>query len=174
MLLALQTRTKQIKRATSAPLAGLLLTVAAAGGCAQTDETWQVPMIDPAPLFKDEVYPVLLRDCGFHGCHGSGDRYFRIWGPGRVRLLLKGQLEESSAFDPASEIEVNSTFQSATGFIDARDPRRSLLLRKPLATEAGGAGHLGVDKYGRNVYRTTDSPGYLALSKWVFSVTPPP
>ncbi|MEY4581043.1 MAG: hypothetical protein RL701_5746 [Pseudomonadota bacterium] len=167
MPLALRT-----KRSTSTGLASLVVGVLAAVGCAETDETWQVPMVEYA-LFKDDVYPVLLRDCGFHGCHGSGDRYFRVWGPGRVRLAVKGQRDESSAFDPVTDLEINSSYQSAIGFVDARDARRSLLLRKPLATEAGGAGHLGVDKYGRNVYRTPDSPGYLELSKWVFSVMPP-
>jgi hypothetical protein len=60
--------------------------------------------------------------------------------------------------------------------IDKADPASSLLLRKPLAVEAGGAGHLGVDKYGRNVYRTAQDTGYLVLARWVMSpeVPPPP
>jgi hypothetical protein len=56
--------------------------------------------------------------------------------------------------------------------VDDADPSLSELLRKPLAVEAGGAGHQGVDKYGRDVYRTADDNGYVALARWVFS-TPP-
>jgi hypothetical protein len=60
----------------------------------------------------------------------------------------------------------------AIGFVDINDPANSLLLRKGLDMQAGGTGHLGLDKYGRNVYRSASSPGYLALSKWVYSLRP--
>ena len=56
--------------------------------------------------------------------------------------------------------------------IDSRRPGRSPLLRKPLTVTAGGAGHVGTDRYGRDVYRTTNDPGYLVLARWVFSVAP--
>ena len=36
--------------------------------------------------------------------------------------------------------------------IDAKHPQQSLLLRKPLATKAGGSGHKGTDAYGRRVW----------------------
>ena len=47
--------------------------------------------------FQREVYPVLLRDCAFSQCHGSGDRFFRVWGPGRERLAspITGELPEA-------------------------------------------------------------------------------
>jgi hypothetical protein len=72
--------------------------------------------------------------------------------------------------DNVDYLENDATYQRAVSFVDGNDPRRSLILKKPLAVEAGGAGHLGVDKFGRNVYRTTDSPGYLTLARWVYSV----
>jgi hypothetical protein len=154
-------------------LLGLLVTAA----CSSDTDGFElaVPM---RPQFESEVHPVLLRDCGFPTCHGSPERQFRVWGPGRVRLDPTAPL-----FDPlvdamgrmvkqqASNAETTATLDSATGFIDARDPRRSLLLRKPLATEAGGTGHLGVDRFGRNVYSSMDSEGYLVLSRWVFSLS---
>jgi hypothetical protein len=43
------------------------------------------------------------------------------------------------------------------------------LLQKPLAIAAGGSGHLGVDKYGRDVYRTAQDSGYVVLARWVYS-----
>ena len=115
--------------------------------------------------FKDEVYPVLIRDCAFQACHGAEGRFFRVWGPGRTRLtpLL------SNAFSEATGDEINRSYERAVSMVDHADPAQSLLLRKALATEAGGSGHLGADKFGRNVYRTVDDAGYLTLSRWVYS-----
>src|SRR5690242_12284627 len=104
------------------------------------------------PQFQDEVYPVLLRDCGFPACHGAAGRFFRVWGPGRVRL--PGATSTPEAFDLPTIAELSATQALALSMIDARSPARSPLLRKPLAVEAGGAGHFGVDRYGRDIYRT--------------------
>jgi hypothetical protein len=127
--------------------------------------------------FQDEVYPVLIRDCGFDTCHGAPERTFRVWGPGRVRIPnAMGILPD--AFDDPTGDEISTTHSLAQAMIDARAPGRSLLLRKPLAVEAGGAGHLGVDQWGRDVYRTTEDHGYQVLLSWVFGPepggTPPP
>jgi hypothetical protein len=139
----------------------------------QSDESWVLPSGYEAS-FEKEVFPVLLRDCAFHTCHGAEGRFFRVWGPGRVRLENLGafQAYDAKAMPPrvASPLEVNTSYQRAVAFIDKKNPRRSLLLRKPLAVGAGGAGHLGADNYGRNVYRTLDSQGYVTLSRWVFAV----
>ena len=120
--------------------------------------------------FQREVYPVLLRDCGFPDCHGAPERFFRVWGPGRSRLPRETMIPE--ALDLPTGDEVAGTYSLAQSMIDAEDPVQSLLLRTPLAVVAGGAGHLGVDKYGRNVYRTAQDPGYLVIARWVMS--PPP
>jgi len=136
------------------------------------------PAMPNVARFQSEVYPVLLRDCGFPTCHGSPQRQFRVWGPGRVRLDPDAPLfdNEFDAFtgklkpQQPNPSELSLTLRSATGFIDANSPERSLLLRKPLATEAGGSGHLGVDRFARNVYRSTDSEGYVTLSRWVFTL----
>ena len=117
-------------------------------------------------MFEDEVYPVLIRDCAFSTCHGAEERFFRIWGPGRVRL----DPLSTTAFTAATQEELDNSYQRATSMIDAKQPSRSLLLRKPLATAAGGAGHLGADQFGRNVYRSVDDEGYLVLSRWVYGV----
>jgi hypothetical protein len=117
--------------------------------------------------FQREVYPVLLRDCAFSQCHGARDRFFRVWGPGRERLAspMTGILPE--AFGLPAGHELSSSYALAQSMIDEARPEESLLLRKPLAVEAGGAGHLGVDKYGRDVYRTKRDAGYIALARWV-------
>lgn len=122
--------------------------------------------------FQREVYPVLLRDCGFSTCHGAQERFFRVWGPGRTRL--PGETSVPSAFDLPTGGELSASYSLALSMLDASDPARSPLLRKPLAVEAGGAGHLGVDKYGRDVYRTTRDSGYVAIARWVMSPPPAP
>lgn len=120
--------------------------------------------------FAREVYPVLLRDCGFPACHGAPERFFRVVGPGRTRVPnVDSPVPEP--LDTRTQAELDLTIDFALSMIDERNPARSLLLRKPLAVEAGGAGHLGVDNYGRDVYRTTQDNGYVVLARWV--LTPP-
>jgi hypothetical protein len=126
---------------------------------------WQFPQTSKVPQFTEEVMPVLLRDCGFHTCHGSTERFFRVWGPGRVRLDPK-----TRAFDPLTGLELEASYNMAVSMINPGDPNLSLLLRKPLAREAGGAAHGGADPLSRNVYRVPTDPGYAALQRWVESI----
>ena len=123
------------------------------------------------PQFQREVYPVLLRDCGFPACHGDERRFFRVYGPGRVRLP-KDDMTVPSAFDQPTGDEISLTYNLAQSMISSTEPGSSLLLRKPLAVAAGGAGHLGVDYFDRDVYRTAQDAGYLAIARWVFSESP--
>jgi hypothetical protein len=140
----------------------------AAVGCAE-EEPWELTATSKtSTLFAEGVYPVLLRDCAFFACHGSTERLFQVWGPKRRRmndLPLTGD-EELARID----MEMKKTFEMAVGFVDVNDPGNSLLLRKGLDPQAGGTGHLGLDKYGRNVYRSGSSPGYLTLAKWVYDL----
>ena len=112
--------------------------------------------------FEIEVYPRLLRDCGFPECHASHERFFQVFGPGRGRL---DPLTEP--LDPPTPLELDHAYERTRSMIDAADPERSLLLRKPLATAAGGSGHEGVDQLGRNVYPSKAEPAYLILQSWV-------
>jgi hypothetical protein len=132
--------------------------------------------VDPKPLplanpdmarFAEEAYPVLLRDCGFPACHGDPDRFFRVFGPGRTRFM---PAVNSDPGDPATGDEITQSYDRARSMIDAKSPTRSLLLRKPLARAAGGAGHKGVDLLGRNVYASTTDPDYQALRNWVLGL----
>lgn len=133
-------------------------------GCADAGPGWE----PPESSFREfqAVYPVLLRDCGFPDCHGAEERFYRVWGPGRARLD-----PETRAFDGVTGDEASASYTLALSMIDVRHPAESLLLRKPLAVSAGGAAHGGVDRYGRDVYRTVDDAGYVALERWVLSVT---
>jgi hypothetical protein len=114
--------------------------------------------------FRD-VYPVLMRDCGFHTCHGSEERLFVIYGPGRARLT-----DDVRALEALTGDEISLSFSIALSMIDAEHPERSFLLKKPLAVEAGGYVHGGIDEFGRNVYRTKDDDGYKVIERWVLDL----
>jgi hypothetical protein len=148
---------------------GLALALCGAllSACGDEGNGWQKPRRD-FMAFQSDVMPVLLRDCAFSTCHGAPERFFRVWGPGRTRLNPM-----TRAFDIMTGDEASLNLQHALSMIDNANPSRSLLLRKPLAMEAGGAGHLGADKFGRNVYRTVNDDGYLKLSRWVLNAPPP-
>jgi hypothetical protein len=140
----------------SLPLVIVLL--AACGG-----ETPALTLTQPDfARFESNVYPVLLRDCAFHACHGGSERFFQVYGPGRARLdPLR------SPIDPPAPDEVMYSYNRALSMIDANDPESSLLLRKPLALAEGGSGHQGVDAWQRDVYVSREEPGFLALRAWV-------
>jgi len=129
-------------------------------GCEDSKAGWSVP--DREFQGFSDAYPVLMRDCGFHTCHGSEDRQFRIYGPGRARLD-----DDTRAYDAVTGDEISLSFGLALSMIDPEHPERSPLLRKPLALEAGGAPHDGVDEFGRNIYRTVNDEGYLTIARWV-------
>jgi hypothetical protein len=152
-----------MKRFVHVCLALALPVLAACGG----GETKPVEVKRDFKLFQREVYPVLLRDCGFPACHGAKERFFRVWGPGRSRLPTDKGVPE--AFDLPTGDELSTSYSLALSMIDGAHPAQSLLLRKPLAIAAGGAGHLGVDGYGRDIYRTQEDQGFLTIARWVYS-----
>jgi hypothetical protein len=137
-------------------------------GCGDVSEL-QVSTPDRA-AFEAMAYPVLLRDCAFHACHGSSERFLQVFGPGRGRMR-----PNTPPLDPATPEEIMHSYDRARSMLDAATPERSLLLRKPLASEAGGTGHEGVDALGRNVYQSAADGGYRALVQWVRAplATPP-
>jgi hypothetical protein len=140
----------------------------AAVGCAE-EQPWKLSESSKQSiLYTEGAYPVLLRDCSFFACHGSSERLFQVWGPKRHRLTSANLSGEEERMQIGAEVE--KTFDMAIGFIDVNDPGNSLLLRKGLDPQAGGTGHLGLDKYGRNVYRSASSPGYIKLAQWVYDV----
>jgi hypothetical protein len=138
-----------------------LACAALAAACETSDGTTRVPAPD-VTTFELEVYPVLLRDCGFPECHGSAERFFRIYGPGRSRLNT-----ETLTFAPATPEELEQSYDRARSMLAYQTSvLDSWLLRKPLGVAAGGAEHGGEDKWGRNVYETPDAPGYLPIYRW--------
>lgn len=112
-------------------------------------------------MFERDVYPVLMRDCGFANCHGVEQRAFQVWGPGRSRL-------DTRAANIVEQEHVR-TYARALSMLytdGSRPLNESLLLTKPLEISAGGATHGGVDLFGRNVYRTRADLGFQVLWRW--------
>jgi hypothetical protein len=111
--------------------------------------------------FREQVYPLLLRDCGFVQCHGDEDRFFALYGPGRARLDA-----ETDTFDPATEDELWFAYQSACGMLTSdRGVFASPLLSKPLE----GRGHGGLDDFGRNIWQP-DDVAWQAVAHWASGV----
>jgi hypothetical protein len=135
--------------------------------CSYQEEPLVVPEPDPN-MFAEQVYPILLRDCGFPACHGNTDRFFRVYGPGRTRLRAEGQ--DLLALDPPTDEEIAESYGRARSMLKGvHGVEDSLLIRKPMARSAGGAGHEGEDSWGRNVYQDPQDPAYVTIWKWALS-----
>lgn len=143
----------------------LLLMAAALSACASVAEDPVLGAPDRAS-FDTLVYPVLVRDCGHSECHGNEARFFRVVGPGHVRLDPAMRLA-----DPVTEAELALSYDRARSMLYVSDPNRSPLLVKPLEVAAGGSDHEGTDSFGRNVYRNPEDPSFQVLVRWVLGVT---
>lgn len=115
--------------------------------------------------FVAEAYPVLLADCGFPACHGTPDRFFAVYGPGRTRLD-----PETGPYDPPTEAEIELSYtRSLSMLAHPGGVRRSPLLSRPLSLSSGGSAHAGDDPWGGPIYRSKQDPGYRALFFWATS-----
>lgn len=120
------------------------------------------PPVASRATFEARVYPILLRDCGFPACHGNADRFFRVYGPNRLRIDEEIELDA-----PPTSLEIDATYERARSMLaSAESPDEALLLRKPLELDVGGAPHLGTDDMGRDVYRDREHPSWIALLEW--------
>jgi hypothetical protein len=137
--------------------------LALALGTACSDEQTSVTLPEPdGEAFAQNVYPVLLRDCGSPACHGASARFFQIFGPGRVRLSA-----EQAPLEPATPQEILQSYRRTRGMLEHDTEDLPLLLRKPLELSAGGASHGGRDAYGRNVYASKEAANYRVIERWV-------
>lgn len=143
----------------------LICFAAAAAACQSDPATELVPSAD-TQLFRDEAYPVLMRDCGFNACHGAPERFLVIFGPNRARI------DPTTHHDtPVQPLELEVTHERARSMLITDGPVTcSLLLTKPLEKSEGGVSHGGVDDFERNVYQSVTDPGYVTLLKWAQAV----
>ena len=140
----------------------LIASLSVLAGCA-ADSPANPPPVS-RPVFDNEVYPVLMRDCAFPDCHGNRERFFRVFGPRRTRL------DPDTGIDAeVTDAERDAAFDRARSMLaGATRAEETLLIRKPLEVDRGGAPHLGIDEHGRDVYADPDDPdsGYRVLLDW--------
>jgi len=129
--------------------------------CAEGSAALEIPDADTR-RFLEDVYPVLLTNCGFPACHGNAARFFVVYGPGRARLDAATDI---MADVTAAELALSYT-RARSMLIAPGGPTSSLLLRKPLAVSAGGAAHAGDDAWGSAVIQSKRDPRYEALFFW--------
>lgn len=136
-------------------LVGSTCAVLVLGGC-----DVDAPVV-PAPsraAFAREVYPILLRDCGFAACHGDPLRSFHVFGPGRLRLD-----PDMDLLDPPTDDELSASYErSRAMLLRSAGEDSTLLVRKP----GPGGGHQGLDRNGHNVYVDREDPALRALAAW--------
>lgn len=157
----------------------VMATLLFGAGCS-LDATPATPPAANRVLFNEQVYPVLLRDCGFPECHGSLSsaeaRFFRVYGPGRSRLRQPETdriLADDNPLLPVTQEELDRSFERARSMLaGADDAASTLLVRKPLAVDVGGASHMGRTALGTDVYASTDDPGYQILLSWAQTAYP--
>jgi hypothetical protein len=135
--------------------------------CGYSESALSLPAADTAS-FEATVYPVLLANCAFRACHGTSDRFFTVYGPGRARLH-----PATLPYAPATDAELALSYTRARSMLTSpMGVRRSPLLRKPLAVAAGGAGHEGDDDWGQAIFLTKQDPRFIALFAWAVSAQP--
>lgn len=143
----------------------LLLTLSL--GCAPGGSELPIPTPDTA-RFVSEVYPVLLRDCGFPACHGRVERAFQVFGPGRSRLPSPPSADVADdIFAPTTSLELQVSYERARSMLTRMDSQQDyILLRKPLDRSAGGTTHASREGLERNVYATREDPAWQLLQGW--------
>ncbi|MEM6996482.1 MAG: hypothetical protein AAF721_38615 [Myxococcota bacterium] len=127
----------------------------ALGACEAPDDA-----VVPAPdydAFERDIFPLLLRDCGFSACHGREERPFRLYGPYRLRLD-----SQTAADDPVTAEELWLSYQRTRSMLVAADLEDAPLLRKPLP----GGGHDGIEEAGGAVYESDRDPSFVLLRRW--------
>ena len=130
--------------------------------------------------FVCSVMPVVIRRCSYLACHGNPLHAFRVYSPGKLRLVDDGTRNGRDGMLTANEVQLN--FESASGLVltataaerMAPDLQKVLLLGKPLKRSAGGAEHHGVGIF--PVYpakSTAEDLEFTALVQWVQGTAQP-
>lgn len=151
--------------------------------CKPTEGPVTLPGLD-LNYYKCRVSPIIQRDCGMMGCHGTDTgRAFRTYSRGRLRndqivnrtgtcIPTTGQVNLQDAGSgtvmcegwlPLTAEEWKKNFDSARSFmLGVTAPEDSLMLREPVA---GGLPHVEVKLF------TTSDPAYAAIRDWLGGAT---
>ncbi len=115
-------------------------------------------IVGDVAVFEAEVQAHVEERCASGGCHGRAERPLSLYARGGHRLdPARTHLDEPLT---APELEANARRISA--FALSRRAHDSLVVRKPLAQEAGGLWHGGGD-----VFLDDHDPGCEVLVRWL-------
>ncbi|MEB2324747.1 MAG: hypothetical protein OZ921_19685 [Sorangiineae bacterium] len=136
----------------------MLLIGAGPAACAwPTSEPW--PSFGTLDEFVTQAQPVLAARCSNPSCHGNPDRPLSVFAVHRYRLNAADTFLDA----PLTREEQELNFARASAFLlEVGDASHSLLLAKPLAARAGGAGHDAVEVFGDR-----EDYDYRRLRGWV-------
>lgn len=106
-----------------------------------------------------------LMTCANESCHGDSDRPLALFAP----LLHRADPADLWRDEPLTQAEHVANLQAVLPFVDRQQPHRSLLVRKPLAPEDGGAAHRGGVQWW-----DADDPECEAVVAWIRSLSEVP
>ncbi len=111
--------------------------------------------------FRQNVEPILIRDCSYMACHGLPNSPLRLYSIGKLRRGDNSTLEARTL--PLSEEEHHLNFLSAQAFsFGGVAPADSLLVRKPMPAASGGYEHKG-----GAMWTGTSDPDVMAIRDWL-------
>jgi hypothetical protein len=146
------------------------LLVLGACGIAQPDENEEqaFPELDRC-FFDRRVQPILSRSCAFPACHGSSDRYYRLYARNRLRINTEATLLGATM----TEKERKANFEATLAVVDVDRKDASLLLTKPMdVAEPTGQFHRGKTLYGGgDVFLSQDERDFKVLKQWIEGAT---
>ncbi len=120
----------------------LALAYAVAGAGCAVEEQGDAPVAVSGELadFAAYVQPVLRVGCASLDCHGNAGRPLRLYARNGLRQVATSRGQD------ATDAEMTANMIAIAGLDPAAaDIEDHLLLRKPLAVEAGGLHHVGGD-----------------------------
>ena len=115
------------------------------------------PLPADSAMFYERVEPVLALRCANPSCHGSAERPLQVYAVHRHRADPAHIWLDA----PLTAAEHAANFDRARAW-RTPDPDASLLVRKPLDPEVGGASHAGGVQFADR-----EEPDWRALYDWV-------
>ena len=140
-----------------------LLLVATLSACGPAAGTEPLAMAD-LETFEARVEPHLEARCSLGGCHGRAERPLALYAPGAYRA----DPERTYLDEPLDAFELLENARRISAFAGDLRAADTLVIRKPLAIEAGGVWHGG-----GSVFVDDTDPSCRALVGWLDSRTIP-
>ncbi len=103
-----------------------------------------------------------LATCANESCHGDSGRPLSLYAP----LLHRADARDLWRDEPLTPAEQLANLEAVLPFVDRQRAERSLLIRKPLTPQDGGAAHLGGVQWW-----DADDPECEAVVAWIRSLS---